>query len=187
MNLEAQPTAGEIMEQLLLADHVLNVLYGERTPPTGKVFSRSSSTVGPSAGLEPDAEHSPQKPLSEDVLTELNASHPRIGTAADDDATSVRTAMTTSTTMGGTKKREKKAIGGDKALKPKQHKIFDTSGTPGVAGEAAKEELLDRINAGNGCATKYFGSYISNIVFMGMGEPLENYDEVVASIKGRTR
>merc|ERR1712194_399082 len=57
----------------------------------------------------------------------------------------------------------------------------------------SKEELLARLHPVSreeepekGLLLPWFGAYISNIVFMGMGEPMENYDAVTKSLKGMT-
>ncbi len=107
MKLEANLSRGEIMEQLLLADDVLNCMRdidAEETSP-------SCSTTD---GDEPEASSNPD----EIVLRRLH--------------------------------NNKKSSTGNKKF------------------------------------SHYCGRYISNVVFMGMGEPLENYDNVVAALKGLT-
>ncbi|CAD7939688.1 unnamed protein product [Amoebophrya sp. A25] len=119
MKLERSLTSGEIMEQLLLADHALSVL-------TGNQMTLMSSSGGAPRG-EDTTDHAEEDASSSKNSTEV--------------------AMNNNTTAGASK----------------------------------KATLLDRIQKER---HSYFGSFISNIVFMGMGEPLENYDNVVSSLKG---
>jgi len=125
MKLEGNLTSGEIMEQLLLADHVLTVLSSREGAKSMKIVAEENNDD------QSDESHSTDEP--ED------------SPASSKKSKRARTMMT----------------------------------------ENYTEQLLNEINGtGNLCA--YFGSYISNIVFMGMGEPLENYDGVVSALKGFT-
>jgi len=58
---------------------------------------------------------------------------------------------------------------------------FCATGTLGLSGNLLAGEILEQL-----WHARQIRPGISNIVFMGMGEPLENYDNVVASIRGIT-
>ncbi len=58
---------------------------------------------------------------------------------------------------------------------------FCATGTLGLSGNLLAGEILEQI-----WHARQIRPGISNIVFMGMGEPLENYDNVVAAIRGIT-
>ena len=58
---------------------------------------------------------------------------------------------------------------------------FCATGTLGLSGNLLAGEILEQL-----WHATQIRPGISNVVFMGMGEPLENYDAVVAAIKGMT-
>ena len=58
---------------------------------------------------------------------------------------------------------------------------FCATGTLGLSGNLLAGEILEQVWHANQVRPG-----ITNIVFMGMGEPLENYDNVVAAVKGIT-
>ena len=58
---------------------------------------------------------------------------------------------------------------------------FCATGTLGLSGNLLAGEILEQL-----WHARQIRPGISNIVFMGMGEPLENYDNLVAAIKGIT-
>ncbi|CAD7959656.1 unnamed protein product [Amoebophrya sp. A120] len=129
MKLEKSLSAGEIMEQLLLADHVLSVLTKEKTACLNETTSTQAASTDDM-----------KSPTSSTAGTSTTRTHQRTNFKPD------------------------------LATQPARQ----TSST-------SRSDLLERI-AGERHA--YFGSFISNVVFMGMGEPLENYDSVVAALKG---
>ncbi|KAF4737380.1 hypothetical protein FOZ63_033914 [Perkinsus olseni] len=57
---------------------------------------------------------------------------------------------------------------------------FCATGTLGLSGNLSSGEILEQLWHANRVSDKPIG----NVVFMGMGEPLENYDAVLAAIKG---
>ena len=59
---------------------------------------------------------------------------------------------------------------------------FCATGTMGFVRNLHFSEIIDQFALMNEKAKEYFGTTISNIVYMGMGEPLLNYDNVMASI-----
>ncbi|KAF4751396.1 hypothetical protein FOZ62_022984 [Perkinsus olseni] len=60
---------------------------------------------------------------------------------------------------------------------------FCATGTLGLSGNLSSGEILEQLWHANRVSDKPIG----NVVFMGMGEPLENYDAVLAAIKGMNR
>ena len=64
---------------------------------------------------------------------------------------------------------------------------FCATGTLGLSGNLLSGEILEQLwHAEQYLALLPAKRHITNIVFMGMGEPLENYDNVVAAIRGFT-
>lgn len=60
---------------------------------------------------------------------------------------------------------------------------FCATGILGFRRNLTFTEIFDQVVLLNRQSKKYFGKPLSNIVFMGMGEPLMNYDEVLKSIE----
>jgi 23S rRNA (adenine2503-C2)-methyltransferase len=60
---------------------------------------------------------------------------------------------------------------------------FCATGILGFRRNLTFTEIFDQVVLLNRQSEKYFGKPLSNIVFMGMGEPLMNYDEVLKSIE----
>lgn len=60
---------------------------------------------------------------------------------------------------------------------------FCATGTLGLSGNLLAGEILEQIWHANAYLSDS-GRKITNIVFMGMGEPLENYENVVSAIRG---
>ena len=60
---------------------------------------------------------------------------------------------------------------------------FCATGLMGFRQNLTAGEIFDQVNYMNTLALEHFGRSVSNIVFMGMGEPLLNYDRVLKSIE----
>ena len=60
---------------------------------------------------------------------------------------------------------------------------FCATGTMGFTRHLHYSEIIDQYALMNKKSIEYFGRNISNIVYMGMGEPLLNYDNVIRSIE----
>ncbi|MBO4480993.1 MAG: 23S rRNA (adenine(2503)-C(2))-methyltransferase RlmN [Bacteroidales bacterium] len=60
---------------------------------------------------------------------------------------------------------------------------FCATGTMGFIRQLHHTEIFDQYTLMNEKAISYFGKPISNIVYMGMGEPLLNYDNVMRSVE----
>eukprot|EP01053_Blabericola_migrator_P004725 Blabericola_migrator_1__4724@NODE_2492_length_2686_cov_473_548683_g1562_i0_p1_GENE_NODE_2492_length_2686_cov_473_548683_g1562_i0NODE_2492_length_2686_cov_473_548683_g1562_i0_p1_ORF_typecomplete_len492_score96_18Fer4_14/PF13394_6/8_1e12Radical_SAM/PF04055_21/2_2e11Fer4_12/PF13353_6/0_0084_NODE_2492_length_2686_cov_473_548683_g1562_i01371612 len=70
---------------------------------------------------------------------------------------------------------------------------FCATGTMGLSGNLTAGEILEQVAIANILEKRYRGNgevsgviknrWIRNVVFMGMGEPLDNYDEVVRALK----
>lgn len=60
---------------------------------------------------------------------------------------------------------------------------FCATGILGFRRNLTFTEIFDQVVLLNRQSEKYFGKPLSNIVYMGMGEPLMNYDEVLKSIE----
>jgi 23S rRNA (adenine2503-C2)-methyltransferase len=60
---------------------------------------------------------------------------------------------------------------------------FCATGILGFRRNLTFTEIFDQVVLLNRQSKKYFGKPLSNIVYMGMGEPLMNYDEVLKSIE----
>ncbi|MDR2979050.1 MAG: 23S rRNA (adenine(2503)-C(2))-methyltransferase RlmN [Bacteroidales bacterium] len=60
---------------------------------------------------------------------------------------------------------------------------FCATGTMGFTRNLHFTEIWDQFNVMNRKALEYYGKEITNIVYMGMGEPLLNYDNVMMSIQ----
>jgi len=63
---------------------------------------------------------------------------------------------------------------------------FCATGQMGFLENLTAGEIFDQVWKANEHAEEHFGSRISNIVFMGMGEPMLNYDAVLGSIEKLT-
>ena len=61
--------------------------------------------------------------------------------------------------------------------------VFCATGQLGFKRNLASTEIFDQVALLNEQSLQFFGNSLSNIVYMGMGEPLLNYDNVVASIE----
>jgi 23S rRNA (adenine2503-C2)-methyltransferase len=60
---------------------------------------------------------------------------------------------------------------------------FCATGLMGFQQNLVGGEIYDQVAAMNAIAEERYGRRISNIVFMGMGEPLLNYDQVIRSVE----
>ena len=60
---------------------------------------------------------------------------------------------------------------------------FCATGTMGFIRQLYYAEIFDQYMLMNEKAISYFGKNISNVVYMGMGEPLLNYDQVMRSVE----
>ena len=61
--------------------------------------------------------------------------------------------------------------------------VFCATGTMGFQANLTSGEIIDQVAYMNELAVERYGRGISNIVFMGMGEPLLNYEQVLRSIR----
>lgn len=61
--------------------------------------------------------------------------------------------------------------------------VFCATGTMGFVRHLHYSEIFDQYMLMNEKAVAYFGKTISNIVYMGMGEPLLNYNNVMRSVE----
>jgi 23S rRNA (adenine2503-C2)-methyltransferase len=60
---------------------------------------------------------------------------------------------------------------------------FCATGTMGFQQNLTAGEIFDQVRAANNLSLELYGHRITNIVFMGMGEPLLNYDAVLGSVE----
>ncbi|MDA1029788.1 MAG: 23S rRNA (adenine(2503)-C(2))-methyltransferase RlmN [Bacteroidetes bacterium] len=63
---------------------------------------------------------------------------------------------------------------------------FCATGTMGFQQNLTSGEIVDQVRAANDVAVSTFGQRITNIVYMGMGEPMLNYDAVLGSVEKLT-
>jgi 23S rRNA (adenine2503-C2)-methyltransferase len=61
--------------------------------------------------------------------------------------------------------------------------VFCATGRMGFHQDLTASEIADQVLAMNRIAEKTYGRRVTNIVYMGMGEPLLNYDSVVKSVE----
>ncbi|MEE6176459.1 23S rRNA (adenine(2503)-C(2))-methyltransferase RlmN [Mycobacterium sp. 050134] len=60
---------------------------------------------------------------------------------------------------------------------------FCATGQGGLTRNLSTAEILEQVRAGAAALRDEFGDRLSNIVFMGMGEPLANYARVLAAVR----
>jgi len=60
---------------------------------------------------------------------------------------------------------------------------FCATGQGGLSRNLSTAEILEQVRAGAATLRDDFGDRLSNVVFMGMGEPLANYARVVAAVR----
>ena len=60
---------------------------------------------------------------------------------------------------------------------------FCATGQGGLSRNLSTAEILEQVRAGAASLRDDFGDRLSNVVFMGMGEPLANYARVVAAVR----
>jgi 23S rRNA (adenine2503-C2)-methyltransferase len=60
---------------------------------------------------------------------------------------------------------------------------FCATGQGGLRRNLSTAEILEQVRAGAAALRDDFGDRLSNVVFMGMGEPLANYARVVAAVR----
>jgi 23S rRNA (adenine2503-C2)-methyltransferase len=60
---------------------------------------------------------------------------------------------------------------------------FCATGQGGLTRNLSTAEILEQVRAGAAALRDDFGDRLSNVVFMGMGEPLANYVRVVAAVR----
>ncbi|HET9890097.1 MAG TPA: 23S rRNA (adenine(2503)-C(2))-methyltransferase RlmN, partial [Mycobacterium sp.] len=60
---------------------------------------------------------------------------------------------------------------------------FCATGQGGLSRNLSTAEILEQVRAGAAALRDDFGDRLSNVVFMGMGEPLANYARVVAAVR----
>jgi len=60
---------------------------------------------------------------------------------------------------------------------------FCATGQGGLDRNLSTAEILEQVRAGAAALRDDFGDRLSNVVFMGMGEPLANYDRVWAAVR----
>lgn len=60
---------------------------------------------------------------------------------------------------------------------------FCATGQGGLTRNLSTAEILEQVRAAAAMLREEFGDRLSNVVFMGMGEPLANYDRVVAAVR----
>jgi len=60
---------------------------------------------------------------------------------------------------------------------------FCATGTMGFQQNLTTGEIVDQVRAANDLALKLYGHRITNVVYMGMGEPMLNYDAVLGSVE----
>lgn len=60
---------------------------------------------------------------------------------------------------------------------------FCATGQGGLTRNLSTAEILEQVRAGAAALRDDFGDRLSNVVFMGMGEPLANYARVVAAVR----
>lgn len=63
---------------------------------------------------------------------------------------------------------------------------FCATGQGGLNRNLSTAEILEQVRAGAAALRDDFGDRLSNVVFMGMGEPLANYARVVAAVRRTT-
>lgn len=60
---------------------------------------------------------------------------------------------------------------------------FCATGQGGLTRNLSTAEILEQVRAGAAALRDDFGDRLSNVVFMGMGEPLANYARVIAAVR----
>src|ERR1700759_3893629 len=60
---------------------------------------------------------------------------------------------------------------------------FCATGQGGLSRNLSTAEILEQVRAGAAALRDDFGDRLSNVVFMGMGEPLANYARVLAAVR----
>ncbi len=61
--------------------------------------------------------------------------------------------------------------------------VFCATGQAGFFRNLSRGEILEQVFRGARTARNVFGARLSNLVFMGMGEPLSNFDNVIEAIQ----
>jgi 23S rRNA (adenine2503-C2)-methyltransferase len=64
---------------------------------------------------------------------------------------------------------------------------FCATGQGGLTRNLSGAEILEQVRTAAATLRDEYGDRLSNVVFMGMGEPLANYNRVLASVRGITR
>src|ERR1700760_4162118 len=64
---------------------------------------------------------------------------------------------------------------------------FCATGQGGLNRNLSTAEIVEQVRAAAAALRDDFGDRLSNVVFMGMGEPLANYARVLAAVRGITR
>ena len=60
---------------------------------------------------------------------------------------------------------------------------FCATGQGGLTRNLSTAEILEQVRAAAATVRDRFGERLSNVVFMGMGEPLANYTRVLAAVR----
>lgn len=160
MKLEGNLWAGEIMEQLIHADAVLRVIYRQQAANVALKMHKELDTIVEEA--EEDAE---------------TAEKEKDGNLSDTSTHDSDEKHEAETNLGSNA-----GLNLEEILKEAQKLNNAYLGSDQLGGGSTGGRGTSMVTNADGFT--YMATTVQNIVFMGMGEPLENYENVVASLQG---